>query len=151
MKSSFFLLVITSGLLASLFLFTPQGFIHAQDGECFDAAGESIACPPVEEKPDEQEKTLTHTPVPSTFTPTPTNTLTATTTSTATATSTATNVPDTATPTITPTSTSTPTPTPVPVTQSVLPGAGLGALILFLIVWALLPAIQKLRVAKRGY
>ena len=151
MKSNFFLLVITSGLLASLFLFTPQGFIHAQDGECFDAAGESIACPPAEEKPDEPEKTRTHTPVASTFTPTPTSTLTVTPTFTATTTSTATNVPDTATPTVTPTSTNTPTPTPVPVTQSALPGAGIGALILFLIVGFLLPAIQKIRVAKRGY
>jgi hypothetical protein len=152
MNSKFILLVIASGIIASVFLFAPNKFVHAQDGGCFDAAGGSVPCPPTEEKQG-QEPTRTSIPIlpTSTFTSTPTNTPTLLPTSTPSATPSATEIPDTATPTITPTSTSTPTPTPIPVAQSVLPGAGIGALILFLIVGLLLPAIQKIRVARRGY
>lgn len=152
MNSKFILLVTVSTFLAATFLFCPQDFAHAQDGGCFDAAGGSIPCPSTEEK-QEQEPTRTNIPIlpTSTFTSIPTNTLTHTPSPTSSATPTTTTIPDTATPTMTPTSTNTPTPTPVPVVQSVLPGAGIGALVLFLIVGLLLPAIQKIRVAKRGY
>jgi hypothetical protein len=159
MNSKFILLVPLSVFLTAIFLFSPQNFAHAQDGGCFNAAGGPIDCPPTEEEQQEQEQEQepTSTSIPilptSTFTSTPTNTptLTPTFTPSATPTPTATEIPDTATPTITPTSTSTPTQTPIPVAQSVLPGAGIGTLILFLIVGLLLPAIQKIRVARRGY
>ena len=155
MNSKFILLVIASGILASVFLFSPNKFVHAQDDCGIDAAGAPIPCPT--EKPER-----THTPSPviiitytfiptSTTTSTPTNTPSVTPTTTSSATPTATEIPNTATPSITPTSTNTPTPTPIPVSQSVLPGAGIGALILLLIVGLLLPAIQKIRVARRGY
>lgn len=45
----------------------------------------------------------------------------------------------------------TPSPTPIPPANIVLPGAGIGALILFLIVGLLFPIIQKIRVKNRGY
>jgi hypothetical protein len=153
MKLKYFLLVATSGIIASVFLFAPNKFVHAQGGGCFDVAGNPITCPATE--PGKARPTRTSTPIPPTLTFTATLTSTPTNTSTSTftpsATPSATEIPDTATPTITPTSTSTPTPTPIPVAQSVLPGAGIGALILFLIVGLLLPAIQKIRVARRGY
>ncbi|MFN8382352.1 MAG: hypothetical protein U0V02_10450 [Anaerolineales bacterium] len=148
----YFLLVLTSGILAVVFLCLPQNFVRAQDGGCFDATGGSIPCPATEEK-QEQEPTSTNVPVlrTSTFTTTPTNTPTLTPTFMPSTTPSSTEIPNTATPTNTPISTNTPTPTPIPVAQSVLPGAGIGALILFLIVGILLPAVQKIRVARRGY
>lgn len=142
-----------------IFLFSPQEFVHAQDPTCHDAAGAPIPCTPTPEdgeEPQKPKRTPTIIFVPPTFTSTPTNTPTYTPTNTATFTPTHTasatpTATETATPTLTPTVTITPSPTPVPVAQSVLPGAGIGVVILFLIVGLLLPAIQKIRVARRGY
>ncbi|MBE0672820.1 MAG: hypothetical protein IH588_19760 [Anaerolineales bacterium] len=145
------LLVTTSGILAAIFLFSPRLSVHAQDGCGFNADGSVIPCPPTEERQEDQKNTPVFIPPTSTFTSTPTNTPTSTPSPTSSPTPTSTEIPDTATPTITPTLTSTPTPTPIPVAQSALPGAGIGALILFLIVGFLLPAIQKIRTARRGY
>jgi hypothetical protein len=130
-------------------LVLPNAFVSAQDGGCgVGSDGNPLPCPPSEDK-------ATRTPIPPTwtFTPTPTNTATPTLTPTITpsATSTATEIPDTATPTQMPTATMTPSPTPPTISQSVLPGVGIGALLLFLIIGLLLPAIQKIRVARRGY
>lgn len=146
------LVLISLGLGMS---FVPSRSVAAQDCGVPDSTGAVTPCPP--ESGGGQEggviRKRTATPLPPTFTHTPTNTATSTPskTPTATATSTATFIPDTATPSVTPTAALTSTPTPVPLTQSVLPGAGIGALILFLILGLLLPAIQKLRVLKRGY
>ncbi|MBL8102537.1 MAG: hypothetical protein JNM02_08420 [Anaerolineales bacterium] len=144
------LLVTASGILAAVFLFSPHHLARAQGG-CVDASGGSIPCPPTEEKQEDQKNTPVFIPPTLTSTSTSTNTPTSTPSPTSSPSPTATKIPDTATPTITPTSTNTPTPTPIPIAQSALPGAGIGALILFLIVGLLLPAIQKIRVARRGY
>ena len=146
------LVLISIGLGMS---FVPSRSVAAQDCGVPDSTGAVTPCPP--ESGGGQEgggvPKKTATPVPPTFTHTPTETATSTPskTPTATSTSTATLIPDTATPSVTPTATVTSTPTPVPVSQSVIPGAGIGALILFLILGLLLPAVQKLRVLKRGY
>lgn len=146
------LLLIAISMGAS---FVPNRSVAAQDCGVPDSTGAVTPCPP--ESGGEQEggrvPKKTATPVPPTFTHTPTETSTSTPSKTPTAspTSTATFIPDTATPSVTPTLTLTSTPTPVPVSQSVLPGAGIGVLILFLLIGFLLPAIQKIRVARRGY
>gem|GEM_PF-1322525 len=134
--------------------FTPSRSVSAQACGTPDSTGGVTPCPPAGGE-DEQEDTgrKTSTPVPPTPTlpPPPTHTNTPTNTPTSTATSTGTSIPDTATPTVTPTAIFTTTPTPIPVAQSVLPGAGIGAFILLLLMGLLLPAIQKIRVARRGY
>lgn len=137
-------------------LFAPSRSVSAQACGTPNAAGGVTPCPPAgneEEQEGPVNRRRTATPIPPTFTFTPTATATDTPTKapTSSATPTATLIPDTATPSVTPTATSTATPTPVPLSQSVLPGAGIGALILFLIIGLLLPAIQKIRIAKRGY
>lgn len=147
-----FLVLISIGLGTS---FVPSRSVSAQECGEPDSTGAVTPCPP-ESGGEQEEGTIrkrTATPVPPTFTHTPTETATSTPskTPTATLTATATSIPNTATPSVTPTSTMTATPTPVPLTQSVLPGAGIGALILFLILGLLLPAIQKVRVLRRGY
>jgi len=129
--------------------------IDTAKAQCGDpTGGGSSPCPPPGEEEGGNEKRVTNTPIPPTFTNTPTETLTSTPTSspTNTITPTSTNTPtQTPSPTMTPTSTLTPTPTPYPVSQSVLPGVGIGALVLFAIVGLLLPLIQKFRIARRGY
>lgn len=143
MKVQFTLLVF---FLLSV-LVVPNTFVLAQDEGCgVGADGNPLPCPPSDDK-------ATRTPIPPTwtFTPIPTNTAMPTLTPTITASPTATAIPDTATPTQTPAATITPSPTPPTVSQSVLPGVGIGALLLFLIIGLLLPAIQKIRVARRGY
>lgn len=118
---------------------------------CYDAAGGVIPCPATEED-EEQTNTPVFIPWTLTFTPTITSTPTSTFTPTPTQTPSATSTPtNTSTPTFTPTATITPTPTPIPPANIVLPGAGIGALILFLIVGLLFPILQKVRVNKRGY
>ena len=124
--------------------------------QCGDPTTGGSACPPSGGDDSENEKRVTNTPIPPTYTNTPTVTLTLTATLTSTPTNTltptSTNTPtQTPSSTITPTSTLTSTPTPYPVGQSVLPGVGIGAFVLFAIIGLLLPLLQKIRVARRGY
>lgn len=127
------------GVFALIFamISLPQFQVHAQ-------CGLASPCPP----DNDDKKTATSIPPTFTFTPSPTATPTNTFTPTATETPTATN---TSIPTFTPTATITPSPTPIPPMNIVLPGAGIGALILFLIVGVVFPIVQKIRVTKRGY
>ncbi|MBM4425783.1 MAG: hypothetical protein FJ031_00950 [Chloroflexi bacterium] len=136
------LLLILLAATVALFLFVTGTPHHTVFAQCGGPAGGP--CPT---EPERERNTATPIPPTWTFTPTLTNTVT----STPTIIATATDLPDTATPTQTPTATVTPSPTPPTISQSVLPGAGIGALLLFLIIGLLLPAIQKIRVAKRGY
>jgi hypothetical protein len=142
------LLVILLAATLALFLFVTGTPHHTAFAQCGGPAGGP--CPT---EPEPVRNTSTPIPPTWTFTPTPTNTATPTLTPTITpsATPTTTEIPDTATPTQMPTATITPSPTPPTISQSVLPGAGIGALLLFLIIGLLLPAIQKIRVARRGY
>lgn len=123
---------------------------NAQAGCVDPVTGLPIPCTPEpeNERPTKTSRPPTLGPIStSTSTSTPTATSTATLTSTATAIST----PTTTVPTSTSTITLTPTSTPIfsnPDTNWV-PGIGIGAVILFLIVGLLLPAIQKVRVANR--
>lgn len=153
--------LILPGLLVFLFVtgvgFTPERTVFAQDSQdCGvpDASGAVTPCPP--ESGEDQggagsKRTATPVPPTTTFTPTETSTSTPTRTPTSSRTPSATTIPETATPSFTPTATLTATPTPVPLAQSIFPGAGIGVLILFFIIGLLLPAIQKMRVARRGY
>lgn len=144
-------------LLTTLWIgvnFTPSRSVFAQACGTPDSTGGVTPCPPAageDEQEDPGRKTSTPLPPTSTFTPTATFTNTPTNTPTSSTTPTLTSIPDTATPTVTPTVIFTTTPTPIPVAQSVLPGAGIGAFILLLLMGLLLPAIQKIRVARRGY
>ncbi|MBL8050788.1 MAG: hypothetical protein JNM46_06160 [Anaerolineales bacterium] len=150
MKTKIFFKFIIFIFLFGLII-NPQSESFAQGG-CFDPSGGPIPCTstPEPDEPDEVERTSTSVPPTFTYTPTftPTNTFTPTATQTPSATSTPTNTP---TLTFTPTATVTPTPTPIPPANIVLPGAGIGALILFLIVGVFFPLIQRIRVRRRGY
>ena len=77
------LFVFIAFFLASVVSTTPQGFVHAQDPECHDAAGGVIPCPPTEEIPCGQpggpecapaKEQNTPTPIIPVFTPTATAT-----------------------------------------------------------------------------
>jgi len=149
----YFLAFITlSALIAS-----PQTVSHAQGG-CFDPTGAPIACPPTETQTQENENNnnnnnrRTATPIPPTLTFTNTPTLTPTNTLTPTQTPSATSIPtNTPTVTFTPIATITSTPTPIPHSNIILPGVGIGAVILLVIFSGLFPVIQKIRVTRRGY
>ncbi|MBL8090800.1 MAG: hypothetical protein JNJ43_10755 [Anaerolineales bacterium] len=137
-------------ILLFLYFIIPQKFIYAQGG-CFDSAGGAIPCTDTPEASQSgNRRTATPIPITSTFTPTATFTPTSTNTPTYTPTFTLTAT-NTSTPTFTPTASITPTVTPIPPANIVLPGAGIGALILFLIIGVLFPIIQKIRVRRRGY
>ncbi|MBC7878564.1 MAG: hypothetical protein H7Y59_15440 [Anaerolineales bacterium] len=141
----FFLFI---GVLIAI-LFMP--FINAKaQAVCFDPSGGVIPCPPTSE-PEKEEQRRTKTPIPptATYTSTPTHTATVTFTSTSTLTAT----PTATIPSLTSTITLIPTSTPLfsnPATNW-MPGIGIGAFILLFIVMVFLPAIQKVRVTKRGY
>ena len=143
MNKQMLLAVVLAGMLFFAGMLVPQTRVHAQEGDCVDAAGGAIICPPGEGGGNKK----TPTPVPPTYTSTSTSTPTATQTPTSTNTPTSTaTVPS-------PTSTITVTPTSTPLFSNPAtnwyPGIGIGAFILLVIVGLLLPAIQKVRVAGR--
>ncbi|MCE9647821.1 MAG: hypothetical protein K8S20_17640 [Chloroflexi bacterium] len=128
--------------------FFPADHAKAQAGCVDPTTGLPISCTP---EPENNQPTKTSLPpavLPSsTLTPTSTATLTFTPSPTSTFTSTFT-VTWTSTSSITPASTFTPRFSD-PATNW-MPGIGIGALILLLIIGLLLPAIQKIRVANRS-
>lgn len=135
---------ILFGIGLLVLLFTPQSSVKAQDGCGIpDSTGNVTPCAP---EPD--KKKPTQTLIPPTFTPTSTATLTSShiPTSTASSTPTTTALPPTNTSTVTPTA----TPRPPQGASAWMPGIGIGAFILLLIVGLLLPAVQKIRVSGRG-
>lgn len=125
-------------IITTVFLFAMTARVTAQDGCYTDPATGKVICPG-----GDGGQRRTPQPATATFTPT------------------ATQIPtNTATPTATFTPTNTPTATPLPGAAAGsareteinwLPGIGIGALILTLIVTVFLPAVQKARVKKRGY
>lgn len=143
--------LILFSLLFVSFLATPHKPAYAQEG-CTDAAGGSIPCPATDVPEDNGGGNGNGKKTPNIAPPTATQTITATTTSTHTPTPTltptftATNIPPTNTITFTPTATaifSNPS-------TNWIPGVGIGAFILFVIVGIFLPIVQKIRVSQRG-
>jgi hypothetical protein len=143
-KQFIFLFVLFILLITGLMIGAPQKTVQAQ---CDPAAG---PCP-TNVPPENENKRRTPTPIRPSQTPTSTPTFTATSTPTNTLTHTPTA---TATiPSATSTVTFTPTTTPV-LGNSItnwIPGVGIGAVLLLIVVGIFLPAIQKVRVSNRGY
>lgn len=149
-KILLFLFVLFGVLITTAIIGLPQKNVQAQ---CADPAGNPCTPIPIEET--EVVKKRTPTPIPPTLTlsPTSTSTSTATPTYTPTFTSTATVTATATIPSATSTITFTPTATPLfsnPATNW-MPGVGIGAFLLLIVVGVFLPAMQKIRVSRRGY
>ncbi len=150
MKIRAVIILISAGISISLLI--PHGGVNAQEG-CFDATGGSIPCPATEEpqtdEPTRKPPTPIVIPITSTFTATATSTFTLiptfTPSPTPSITPTVTQIPPTYTPTITPTA----TPLPPQGAAMWMPGIGIGAFILLIVVGILLPAVQKIRISQR--
>lgn len=145
MSSRILACILVSVALFFIIIFTPFDNAKAQDG-CVDAAGGSIPC-----TPEPENKKPTKTLIPPTALPTSTPTLTST--ATVPPTSIYTLTPTATVPSPTNTITFTPTSTPLfsnPATNW-MPGVGIGTIIFLIIITLLLPAVQKIRVLKRGY
>ncbi|MBL8079260.1 MAG: hypothetical protein JNM55_14945 [Anaerolineales bacterium] len=134
---------ILFGIGLFILFLSPQFNVRAQD-DCVDAAGGVIPCPTAEQEIKDTPKP-TAIPPTLTFTPSLTPTSTSTPSSTPTSTFTHTALPPTNTPSATPTA----TPVPLLGASAWMPGIGIGAFILLLIVGILLPAVQKIRVSQR--